>query len=290
MSMPARLCVLVAVVFFATALQADWIDDYRDGVDAVRRENWALAVEKLRAAARVEKAEGLQKFRREGRAMEDYLPFYYLGRALEKLGQNQEALAAYRESKRQGVLAQRPQTQLLLERSLRRLEELLATPTPVPPAPTQVPVEPTPIRIVPTPLSQAIEPPKPTAAPARERTLPPISQTPKPAALTKSTSPTPVPEDPAAIARASIREGIRSYFKGDFATAIARLEPEASKSPVARLFLAYTLASKYLVSSPQNPVELEKARNEFQKARGDGAGTLPDELISTRVRALLEGQ
>ncbi|HEX4954904.1 MAG TPA: hypothetical protein VF017_16055 [Thermoanaerobaculia bacterium] len=94
----AGLLALIA----ATPARADFLDRYKQGLEAIEKKAWGDAATALRAAIaeRPEENDRLPKklyFKR-------YLPHFYLGVALAELGDCDGALAAWRESERQGVV------------------------------------------------------------------------------------------------------------------------------------------------------------------------------------------
>jgi hypothetical protein len=102
---------------------------------------------------------------------------------------------------------------------------------------------------------------------------------------------TPTPAEEEAISSsvmAGVREGVRSYFKGDYPSAIRQLTQHVELVPLARLFLAYSLAATELLKPMRDPVAVERARREYAAAKKDGAPTRNEDLISPAVRALLK--
>ncbi len=262
---------------------------YVEGTSAYLKGDYATVAEKMRVAIAEDPAEGLEKFKSpKGRNMEDYLPHFYLGVALEKLGRPQEALSALRESRRQGVSSQRSSSKGILERAVGRLEAQLAPPTPTPqpalPQPIVPPVrEASPAPPPPTPRNQ----PSPQAPFSQEKPIPTFSlglAKPSPTVYAQKTG-GPGGKDPVLLKE--LKEGIRAYFAGQFTQAISRLEPVHEKNAVARLFLSYALASNYLVSQNPDQTVKERALFEYIQARAEGATPLPGNLLSPKVREIL---
>lgn len=274
--------------------------DYRDGVRSIEDGDYEIAVRKLRSAIKEDASEGTAKFRTTGVNFEDYFPHYYLGVALEKLGQTEDALKELQASDAQGAIRKKDKLYRNLQSLVAKLQavrvaQVKPTATPIPPPPPPPPTSPP----RPAPTAAAIRIERPTAAP----TVPPPSgptRTPTRAILKISpppaASPPPaVPTTPAAPAldtqtRDALRGGIRSYLKGDFGAASATLESIAVKVPVARLFLSYALASQYLLSEKKDSGLAERAKREYETARKEGAPRTQPDLISPGVLHILTGE
>lgn len=242
---------------------------YLEGVLAYQVADYATAVVRLREALRSDPVEGLRKFRHSGLKEEDYLPHFYLGLALEKAGAPDAALAELRESERQGAVREKPGSYQLLRASLARLAP---TPTPVPTAPRATPV---PTR----PSAPAIPTPRPeaTAAPPAERMAARA-----PAAAPRGTSLPAVTGE----RRASLREGLRDFFRAEYGQAIVRLRPLAPDDPTARRFLAFSLAARWILDGRKDAGLLEHAREEYLAAAAAGPLVSP-ELVPEAVREAL---
>jgi hypothetical protein len=226
----------------------------------------------MRTALAEDGREATARFRYKALNAEDYFPHLWLGLSLEKLGEPGRALVALRESDRQGAVAERPALKRILSAALVRL----TPPTPAPTTPT--PPTPTPeAAAVPTPPAAA-----PTAVPAigtpvrPAPTRPPVS----PAAAT--------PASPAPSSSA-VRAGARAFFRGDYAGAERLLAPEAGTSAVARLFLAWSLGGRYLLSPEPDATLLARARAEYAAALVAGAPAAGSPHVSPAIRALFEG-
>ena len=301
----ALAAALAAAVPFAAPLHAAdrataGQKQYLSGVAAYDAADYAAAARLFRAALAEDTSEGLAKFSATGLNKEDYLPHFYLGLSLEKLGQRETALPELKESARQAAIRGRATASRILDSAIARLEatriasaETVPTSAPRPPAATSLPS-------VPTSAPRAVEPPRPTrpaepprlpATPTRAALAP--TKTPRPAAaLPAETPPAPSPTrvapppQPLEEGVAGAREGVRAYFKGDYAAAVRQLELVAPRVPVARLFLSYALAGTQLLASSRDEGVLARARREYETARHD-VGKLDERLISPAVRALL---
>src|SRR5215470_18061420 len=147
MSLRARaglLASIVALVVFARLEAADKATpgqkQYLAGVHAYDAADYQTAAGLFRAALAEDPAEGLAKFSATGLNKEDYLPHFYLGLSLEKLGQSSAALPELKESARQGAIRGRASASRILDSAVGRLEAARIAalpPTPVPRAPTQ---------------------------------------------------------------------------------------------------------------------------------------------------------
>lgn len=295
----AALLVALLAAPVALALSDAAKKAYLEGVRAVEDEEYETAVRKLRDALRDDAAEGVRKFRGTGVSYEDYFPHLYLGIALDKLGRAAEAEKELEESQRQGVSRERGAVYRRLTASLEHAHAAAAavaqlrptaaptTPPPPPPPPTRAAAQPTVPIPTPTPASQRPVPTlRPTVLPT---TTPIVSPT-----VGRTVIPIPPPEEhaaptPSAEVVADLKNGIRSYFRGDFDGAIRVLERRRESSGTARLFLAYALAGKYLIDGPARDEKLlARAREEFHAAQGAGVALREDRLISRAVRTILE--
>jgi tetratricopeptide (TPR) repeat protein len=275
---------------------------YLSGVAAYDAADYETAARLFRAAISEDSSEGLAKFSATGLNKEDYLPHFYLGLSLEKLGQRAAALPELKESAREGAIRGRATASRILDSAIARLEatriasgQTVPTGTPhlpvatvPPPAPTSAPhtAETRP------PATRAVEPPRPPATPSRAAVAVPTRE-PRATATPRAVAPpapsparaTP-PPPPLEEGVAAAREGVRAYFKGDYASAVRQLEPVAPRVPAARLFLAYSLAGSQLLATSRDEGVLARARREYETARHD-IGKLDERLISPAVRALL---
>ena len=222
---------------------------YVEGVRAFDRGDYAPAAAALREALSESGAEGTARFRYKGLNREDYFPHLYLGLTLEKLGDREGAVARLRESERQGAVAARPALSRLLSAALLRL----VPPTPAPPTATPPPAP------LPSAPTESLPVPEPTRAPVPQA-LPAIPSSAAPVR----------PSPRAAAGKEGVRSGLRSFFRGDYASAELLLEPEAPRSPVARLFLSYALAGRYLLAGGSDAALLARARREREAALSAG--------------------
>lgn len=274
---------------------------YQEGLRAFENEEFERAAGKMREAVRDDPAEGVRKFRGSGVNYDDYFPHLYLGLALEKMGKAPEAAAALQESQRQGVSRQRAALHARLVQALARAEaEVVAQVRPTPTHAPALPATPTPRPAQPTlpiPTPTATPRPLPTMRPTVTQPTPTIAIPPAvPTAPLPTPGPTIIPIPPpeprggasSEQLLADLKSGIRSYFRGDYDAAVRVLERHREASSTARLFVAYSLAGKYLLASARDEKVLARAREEFRAARAAGAAGREDKLISRSVRTILE--
>lgn len=98
----AALAALLAAPPVRAQGEGSFLDAYKAGVDAVQAEDWPLVERRMRAAiaGRAEEADRLLRHFH----LKPYLPHFYLGLALAEQGRCAEALDAFAESERQGVV------------------------------------------------------------------------------------------------------------------------------------------------------------------------------------------
>ena len=94
---------LLALLLFATTLNAQAPPSFAKGVLAFEKKEWAAAEQLMRDAVAGNPNEVDGTVRIEGQWFETYVPHYFLARALAKQGKCAEALKHFEESERQGV-------------------------------------------------------------------------------------------------------------------------------------------------------------------------------------------
>lgn len=279
----AVLSVLLAVPVLAAIKLEPWQRDYLEGRTHFEVGEYSEAARRLRSAIAVQPQEALSKFKSSNYVTEDYLPHFYLGLTLEKLGQREAALAAVKESERQGAVKGRASVASLLTIVLTRLEPpRVAEVREVRPPPTATPApQPTPTPVPALPTATPV-PAAPTVARPQVGGLPAATATPSRA---PTSTPVPLPTLPSEE-RAAVLEGVRSFFKGDYREAVRHLDRVKGTSPVARAFLAYALVSEELLAEKPSIENVARAREEFAAASAEGAPR-PDGRISPSVLKLL---
>ncbi len=245
---------------------------YVEGVRAFDAGDYATAAARMRTALAEDPAEAPSRFRYKAQNREDYFPHLWLGLSLERLGDREGALAALRESQNQGAVDARPALRRILSAALARLTPPTPSPAPTAPPPSPVPVLPVPDAV---PARKSPVPPTPAATPAfsrKEARGPVVPATP--------TLP------PAAGSPAAVRAGLRAFFRGDYEGAERLLSPEAGRSPVARVFLAWSLGGRYLLAESRDEALLSRARAEYAAALLAGAPTQGEPWVSPAILAL----
>ncbi len=243
-------------------------EKYAKGVLAHNEGDCWTAIALLEQAAAEEPDEGLSKFKYKGLNKEDYFPHFYLGRCLEKEGRTLEALSAFRESERQGVIRGRSALSAILNAALRRLEERSA------PKPAQAPAVATALPTAsPVPPTAAV--PLPAAAPVPQR------QEERPVA-----QPLPATGEIPESLRQALKDGIKLFFRADYAGAISSLEPLAARHSVARIFLAYSQAGIYLCGKG-NEEMLQAAKRNYRAVAAARIPQAEREWISPAILRLL---
>ena len=251
---------------------------YVDGLRAFDAGDYSTAAARMRTALAEDPLEATARFRYRAQNVEDYFPHFWLGLSLEKLGDRDGARPALQESQRQGAVQARPALLRILTAALARL----APPTPVPTA-SPLPPSPAPTSPVPaaasvpeaTPVSVAMAMPTPRVSPGPIRI--PVRSTPVPAAVATA----PVPDS-----STTLRAGLRAFFRGEYAAAEGLLAPEAGRSPVARVFLAWSLGGRYLLAGSRDRELLSRARVEYAAALLAGAPTTGEPWVSPAILVL----
>jgi tetratricopeptide (TPR) repeat protein len=281
--------LLIALLLAPLTLLADASRDYAKGLKAFQKEDFAAASASFRSAIADDRKEGLQKIRGTGVSFDDYLPFYYLGLCLERLGQNKEALAALEESERQGAILEKRDLRVRLQSTLARLRSRAAeaAPTPLPPpTPTPLPALP------PTPPSRPQLPPTAIALPTQAVSRPPVPASPTVERIvlgraTPTASPV-VAAGPSAE-MAAVRLGAEQFFRSQYDAAIQLLTPHADGIPAARLLLSFSIAGRALLSDRPDDRQISEAKALYASALERGAKVDGEGLISPRILELVSG-
>lgn len=163
--MRSRILGAVLVTFFvAGGAFASWYDDYDAGLNALRKGNFQLCIQKMTAAINANPKED-NHARSYGAIFINYHPYYYRGVAYLNSGKYEQAVKDLDTSTGPGELDQGP-LESLLQRAKSKLEASTAPepqppspqpPTPQPPAPQ--PRQPVPVPVpVPQPSSPSLDP------------------------------------------------------------------------------------------------------------------------------------
>lgn len=154
------LVAAFALQFVAGVALASWYDDYDAGIDAVRRGQWQIVVQKMSAAIKGNAKED-DHARTYGAIFINYHPYYYRGVAYLNLGKYEQAIADFEKTSGPGEIDQGPIVTLM-----ERAKTKLAAATTPEPAPQPVAPQPQPVRPVPAPQPAAPQPAAPTIDPA----------------------------------------------------------------------------------------------------------------------------
>ncbi|MEO7920241.1 MAG: hypothetical protein ABIT01_12320 [Thermoanaerobaculia bacterium] len=283
------LALLLATMPAAAAEPTAGQRSYVAALNAFDSGEYARAAGLFRTALTEDSNEGLSKFVASSGSLNrvDYFPHLYLGLSLAKSGSAKEAIRELEESRRQGAVLTKPGLSRILDTTLRRLQpapeatkaaDLVATvptPIPVPAAPTRTPLSVV-LSSVPSPV-----PPVRTVVSVPTRPVTMVSE-----AKDKDKTHRPLRKD---VAEGG-RDGLRLFFAGDFGGAEKRLSPLVDSLPVARLFLAYSLASEALLAGQATGAQARSARDEYRRAQEAGAPRSTDALVSPAVRRLLAAE
>ena len=153
------LAVSIALsLLVAGVAEASWYDDYDAGLQAARKGNWSVVVQKMTAAIKGN-AKEQDKARTYGVNFVNYHPYYYRGVANLNLGNYEAAIADLEKTTGPGE-ANLGSIDTLMERAKKQLAAA-NEPAPEPSRPAPEPVRPAPTQVVPaptTPSAPAIDP------------------------------------------------------------------------------------------------------------------------------------
>ncbi|HKS24458.1 MAG TPA: tetratricopeptide repeat protein, partial [Thermoanaerobaculia bacterium] len=156
-----RRAIAFIAFFIATTAMASWYDDYDAGVNAARKGQWNVVIQKMTAAIAGNPKEN-DKARTYGAIFISYHPYYYRGIAYYNTGKYEQAIADLERAEGIGEENLGP-----IEQNMGRAKQKLAAanaPEPQPPAPQPVVPQPQPRPVVPAP--QPVQPAAPTIDPA----------------------------------------------------------------------------------------------------------------------------
>ena len=150
-----KKCAVAAIAFLLAAgvALASWYDDYDAGLNAIRKGQWAVAVQRMTAAINANSTEN-DRARTYGNIFISYHPYYYRGVANLNLGKYEAAIHDFDQARGVGEVDQ-GSIETLMQRARTKLEAS-KTPEPQPVTPQPQPVKP-PIP-VPTPQPQPVTP------------------------------------------------------------------------------------------------------------------------------------
>lgn len=149
----------LTLLLAATAALASWYDDYEDGLNAARKGQWSVVIQKMTAAINGNSKES-DKARTYGAIFINYHPYYYRGVAYLNTGKYEQAISDLERTSGAG-----PEDLGSIENLMSRAKSKLSQAS-TPPTPEPQPVAPQP-RVVPAPVP--VQPAAPTIDPARRQ-------------------------------------------------------------------------------------------------------------------------
>lgn len=145
-----------ALQLVAGVVLASWYDDYDDGLNAARKGQWQVVVQKMSSAIKGNPKED-DHARTYGAIFINYHPYYYRGVAYLNLGKYEQAISDFEKTSGPGEVDQGPIVTLM-----ERAKSKLAAAT----APETQPTVPQPPRPVPVPQPAVTQPVAPAIDPA----------------------------------------------------------------------------------------------------------------------------
>ena len=145
----------IALLLSAGVAFASWYDDYNAGIDAVRKGQWAVVVQKMSAAIKGNSKEN-NNARTYGNIFINYHPYYYRGLANLRTGKYDDAVKDFEQTSGPGEIDRGSIEELMQDAKAK--QAAAATPEPQP--------APQPQRPVPVPTPQPVQPSAPTIDPA----------------------------------------------------------------------------------------------------------------------------
>ncbi|HEY4490396.1 MAG TPA: tetratricopeptide repeat protein [Acidobacteriota bacterium] len=249
-----HLVLACCLLFCAFNAAGEWYNDYQQGLDWIKKGNWAEAIKHLQNAIRQKDQEaGILNFYEK--TYGDYYPHYYLAMAHFYSEQYQEAVAEFDKSLGFGEIQKNPELHQKLK-DLRSLAGAQLAAKDFPKSTGSAASVSAPV--VKTPEDQQQQPAPQTSADGAASGEQDGSTKDRTAETLKSRL------------RAWMRVGAKTYFEGNFDDAIAmfsqllRQDPENAS---AQFLLGCSYASKYLLSGSQDRRLFEKASVAFQNAK-----------------------
>jgi len=153
-----RISFALVLLFVASSALASWYDDYDAGLNAVRKGQWSVVVQKMTSAINGNGKES-DKARTYGAIFINYHPYYYRGVAYLNLGKYDQAVRDFEQAQGAGE-ENMGSIETLMSRAKTKLEAANA-PEPQPPAP-----QPQPRQAAPVPVPVPVQPAGPVIDPA----------------------------------------------------------------------------------------------------------------------------
>ncbi|HXA16013.1 MAG TPA: hypothetical protein VN380_03420 [Thermoanaerobaculia bacterium] len=161
----------LALLLAATAALASWYDDYDDGLNAARKGQWTVVIQKMTAAINSNPNEK-GNAKTYGTIFINYHPYYYRGVAYLNTGKYEQAVSDLERTTGVG-----PEDLGSIETLMSRAKTKLAQASAPQPEPQPQPVAPTPRTVVPAPVPMPVQPAAPVIDPAlRQRAIAAINQ------------------------------------------------------------------------------------------------------------------
>jgi tetratricopeptide (TPR) repeat protein len=157
-----KSAVAAAVFLLAAGVAlASWYDDYDAGLNAIRKGQWAVAVQRMSAAINANGTEN-DRARTYGNIFISYHPYYYRGVANLNLGRYEAAIHDFEQARGVGEVDQ-GSIETLMQRARTKLDASQTPPPqpqpqPVVPTPQPRPPQPQPVVPTPQPVVPSIDP------------------------------------------------------------------------------------------------------------------------------------
>jgi tetratricopeptide (TPR) repeat protein len=143
----------IAVLLSASVALASWYDDYNAGIEALRKGQWAVVVQKMTAAIKGNPKEN-NNSRTYGNIFINYHPYYYRGLAYLRTGKYEDAVKDFEQTSGPGEI-DRGSIEELMQDAKAKLASATPEPQPVLQPPRPVPV---PVPVTPQPVTPSIDP------------------------------------------------------------------------------------------------------------------------------------
>jgi len=256
---------LLALLLPVTAA-ADYKDTYAVGLNAVKDGKWSEVRTKMQDAL-AQNAEPVPRLRLYGQRFEPYIPQFYVGLAAYRLGDCSTALAQWKNSASQQIVAGIPDLKAEQDKGLAACDNKVAQQTPPKPEPVKPePVTPKPEPVKPEPVTPKPEPVKPRPEPVQPEPRP---EPPKPASARVS---------------APLLDAYRNYLAGRYAD-VAKLNPDSFRDERERAQVLLVRAAAHFIQAELAPdtAQLEAARADVRAVHALDARLKPDiSLFSPR--------
>lgn len=143
MTIRRKLTVLLLALAVTVPASAEWYDDYFDGIDAAKKKNWSVVVQKMTAAIG-KKPNEEKKAKTYGVQFIAYHPYYYRGVAYMNQGKWADAVEDLKKATGVGEVNLGDPATLLISANQQLVAEQIRTQQPATPPPTTQPTTPRP--------------------------------------------------------------------------------------------------------------------------------------------------